>query len=685
MKEFHREFIAEIQGGADAEGLITTDAFMERVIDILDEAGEASSLAQGYFSGEFSGKKIQVDAYGWDPGDDEGVLSLVICDFVLSDEPQSIDAAGIKRQLRRLADFVIAANKRDFRERLEQTSNGFVVADLVARAWKQVSKIKLILVTNRINKARTDAQPIGSFGEIPVTSNVWDLSRLQRFVSSGQTREDLVIDFAEDFGEPIPVLKASFEGAPLDSYLAVVPGNQLAAIYDKWGARLLEANVRTFLQARGKVNQGMRDTIRKEPEMFFSYNNGLSATADSVEIADLGEGLLLMSAANFQIVNGGQTTASIHAARKNAPEQLKDVFVQMKLTIVPPGSPEEVVPSISRFANSQNKVNATDFFANHPFHIRMQEFSRRVLSPAGDSRYRETKWFYERARGQYADEKSRRTTAEQKKFEAQFPKEQFFTKVDLAKFENSYRCKPNIVSLGAEKNFGDFAKVIGTEWGKDGESFDEIWFRRLVAKGIIFRNLERLVPAQPWYVKGYRANIVTYAFAKVVHDAEQLKRAVDLDQVWRLQRVPVVLERAFIAAAEMANEVIATPLAGMRNISEWAKKQACWAELAKRKVEYEADFVDTLIDPAEAMAIKRDVRKERQARSAVEAQREAMLQGGEYWSQLLDFGLSIKKLSPKEVATLQACAAIPAKIPQEWQCVEAMKIADKLEQFYPQT
>jgi hypothetical protein len=60
-----------------------------------------------------------------------------------------------------------------------------------------------------------------------------------------------------------------------------------------------------------------------------------------------------------------------------------------------------------------------------------------------------------------------------------------------------------------------------------------------------------------------------------------------------------------------------------------------------------------------------------------------MLQGGDYWRQLLDFGLSIKKLSPKEIATLQACTAIPAKVPQEWQCVEAMKIADKLEQFYP--
>lgn len=680
LVEFHREFLAEIQGGADAEGLITADAFIEKVIDILDEAGEVSGLAQGYFSGDFGGKKLQVDAYGWDPSDNEGVLNLVICDFVLSEEPQSIDVTGINRHFRRLADFVIAANKRDFREGLEETSNGFVVADLVARAWKSVGKVKLILITNRVNKARTDAKSIGSFGEIPVTSNVWDLSRLQRFVSSGQTREDLVIDFADDFGEPIPLLKASFEGAPLDSYLAVLPGDQLAAIYDKWGARLLEANVRTFLQARGKVNQGIRDTIRNEPEMFFSYNNGLSATADSIEIADMGEGLLLMSAANFQIVNGGQTTASIHATRKSAPDQLKDVFVQMKLTVVPPGSAEDIVPSISKFANSQNKVNAADFFANHPFHIRMQMYSRNTLA-RGD--YRDTKWFYERARGQYADEKSRKSVADRKKFEAEFPKEQFFTKVDLAKFENSHRCKPHIVSLGAEKNFGDFAKAIGAEWGKDGESFDEIWFRRLVAKAIIFRNLERLVPAQPWYVKGYRANIVTYAFAKVVHDAEVMKRVVDLDQIWRMQRVPVILERAFIAAAEVANDVIANPHAGMRNISEWAKKQGCWAELTKRKVEYEREFADTLIDPEDARTSKREETKARQAISGVEAQREVVALGSGYWEQLLAFGEGIKKLTVKERGILKACTFLPGRIPSERQCLAAVAIAEKLEKFYP--
>lgn len=684
LTQFHREFIADIQVGADAGGTITADTFLEKVFEILDEAGETASLSPVYYSGTFERKNLQVDGYSWDPADEEAVLSLVICDFNQSIDVHSIGRPEINALFQRLVDFAVSAMKRKFREALDPQSDGFVIADLIDGVRRRIAKIKLILVTNKVPKSNTDAKPVGTIEGIPVTTNVWDLTRLHKFISSGQTREDLVIDFAEDFGEPIPVLKASFDGAPLDSYLAVMPGDQLAAIYDKWGARLLEANVRTFLQARGKVNQGIRDTIRKEPEMFFSYNNGLSATADSVEIADLGEGLLLMSAANFQIVNGGQTTASIHAARKSSPGQLKDVFVQMKLTVVPSNSPEEIVPNISKFANSQNKVNAADFFANHPFHIRMQEFSRRILSPVGDSKYRETKWFYERARGQYADEKSRRTPSDRKKFEAEFPKDQFFTKVDLAKFENSYRCKPHIVSLGAEKNFGDFAKIIGTEWSKSDANFDEAWFRHLVAKAIIFRNLERLVPTQPWYVKGYRANIVTYAFAKVVHDAQQLSRVVDLDQVWRLQRVPVVLERALIAAAEIANEVLAHPQAGMRNISEWAKKQGCWAELAKRKIRYEHEFADTLVDLEDARANKREERKERQARSGVEAQREVLLQGAEYWRQVLAFGESIGKLDARESGILRACTFLSTRIPTERQCQAALTIIDKLEQFYPE-
>lgn len=680
LSEFHRELIADVQGDADAKGAITSEAFLEKVSEILDEAGEASALTLGYFAGTHQRKALQVDAYSWDPTDEEGVLALVICDFVLAEEPQPITGPDIKRLLTRLVDFTVAAKNREFRDKLEESSNGFAIADLVATVWKKIRKIKLILVTNRVDKSRTDAKDVGAIGGIPVTSNVWDLTRLQRFVSSGQAREDLVVDFADDFGEPVPVLKASFDGAPLESYIAVIRGKQLAAIYDKWEARLLEANVRSFLQARNKVNKGIRDTIRDDPSMFFSYNNGLTATADAVEIADMGEGLLLMSATNFQIVNGGQTTASIHAARKL--EQLDDVFVQMKLTVVPPAQAEELVPKISEFANSQNKVNAADFFANHPFHIRMQEFSRRVLAPIGDTGYKETKWFYERARGQFADERSRRTAAETKRFDLEFPKSQFFTKTDLAKYENSYRCLPHVVSEGAQKNFAKLAKAIGDEWTRNEQVFDEVWFKRLVAKAVIFRSLEKLVPQQPWYAGGYRANIVTYAFAKVVHDAAHTKRVIDLDQVWRLQRVPASLERALAVAAEAANNVITNPPAGVRNMSEWAKKQACWAELAKRPVEYEPEFLDSLIDPEEAKKQKRDERKERRERSGIEAQREVIQLGEEHFRQVLAFGKSIRKLNPKECGILEACTRISIRLPTENQCVAALKILDELEKYY---
>ena len=260
-----------------------------------------------------------------------------------------------------------------------------------------------------------------------MTRNVWDLARLEKWDSTGQASEDRTIDFAGEFGGALPALKASSASEKLESYLAVIPGPQLAAIYDKWGARLLEANVRSFLQARAATNKGIARTIRDTPDLFFSYNNGISATADLVDVAEGPDGLRITTITNLQIVNGGQTTGSVHAALKTSKENLKDVFIQMKLTVVPRDQSEDIVPKISEYANTQNKVNAADFFSNHPFHVRMQDFSRRVIAPKAEGSRFETKWFYERARGQYLDERTKRTEAQRKKFELENPKSQLFS------------------------------------------------------------------------------------------------------------------------------------------------------------------------------------------------------------------------------------------------------------------
>ena len=201
---------------------------------------------------------------------------------------------------------------------------------MIAEAWPSVNKVKLILVTNALYSARTDAVVAGKIAEIPVTYNIWDLSRRHRIERSA-SKEEIVVDFATDFGGALSALAASGEDAEFPAYLAVIRGAQLADIYEKWGARLLESNIRSFNQARRKsVNEGIRDTIKTEPEMFFSYNNGLSATADAVVTEATSEGLRILSAQNLQIVNCGQTTASLHAALHAASDNLGPRLIPLR-------------------------------------------------------------------------------------------------------------------------------------------------------------------------------------------------------------------------------------------------------------------------------------------------------------------------------------------------------------------
>lgn len=678
LEEFHNELISDIQGDADVLGLVTVEAFFEKVGELLTEAGELDGANRAYFEGGGASNPMRIDGYGGDPRDGDGVLSLVLCDFDLSKEVRVQNKDQVQRLLQRLYRFVVSSLKADFREQLEETSAGFGVADLIATTWKDVEKVKLIIVTNADFRARADAANVKDLDGRQVTLSVWDLKRLKQYMEQGQARANLIIDFDRDFGGSVPLLAASRSDSALESYLAVIPGKQLAAIYDKWGPRLLEANVRSFLQARGKVNQGIRNTIRDEPHMFFSYNNGLSATADAIEMEQNDLGLRLLRADNLQIVNGGQTTASLHAARKAFAEQLEQVYVQIKLTIVPREQSELVVPRISEYANSQNKVNAADFFANHPFHIRTEELSRKVLA-RGEDGYRDTKWFYERARGQYADERGRRTIAERKKFDAEFPRSQFLTKTDLAKFENTWACLPHIVSLGAQKNFAEFARQIGKRWGSDGVAFDELWFKRMISKAIIFRATEKFVSNAEWYEGGYRANIVTYAISKLVHDAEKIEMAVDLDAVWKYQDVPPELKASLLIAAAEAQDVITNPPQGVRNFSEWAKKQACWKGLEDRKLSYPGDVDRVLISQDLSNERVREAAAEKASKTSVEAELEVHKLGAAFWAKARNWARERGLLSPRENGVLETCAAIPNKMPSDKQCAIAMTSLKKLQ------
>ncbi|PSV25934.1 MULTISPECIES: AIPR family protein [unclassified Photobacterium] len=679
LADFNLQFIADVQCDADALGLVTVEAFFEKIGDLLSEAGEIESANRAFHECLYSRGPAQIDGYGGDPRENEGILSLILCDFSLDRDIRPLHKDHIQRLSQKLFRFLNASIDDRFREKLEETSPGFGVADLINATWNSVEKVKLIIATNGDYRARADATSFDFIDDKPITLSIWDIKRLKRFMDQGIVRADSIINFKDDFGGGIPILKASGGNDALESYLAVVPGKQLAEIYDKWGPRLLEANVRSFLQVRGKVNKGIRDTIRDEPHMFFSYNNGLSATADSIEIDKTDSGYQLASVNNLQIVNGGQTTASLYAASKILKEQIQQVFVQMKLTITPKECAEEIVPRISEYANSQNKVNAADFFANHPFHIRIEELSRRILAPSGTDSYRESKWFYERARGQFADERSRRTQTERKKFDAEYPRSQFFVKTDLAKYENTWACLPHVVSLGAQKNFSEFAKTIGKNWGTEGSAFNEIWFKRLIAKAIIFRTTEKLVSNAEWYEGGYRANIVTYSIAKLVNDAKTLGMVIDLDLIWKIQSVPEDLKASILLSGELAQQVITTPPEGIKNYSEWAKKPLCWQRLVESKLLLSNSFKRIIIPSELADENVREVKAENALDNSINVEVEVYTLGAKFWGNVNNWAKEHGILSPRENSIIEICSAIPRKMPSSKQCEIALKALKKLQ------
>ena len=674
LEEFYSEFFQRVHNAADADGRFAEDAFFDLFCENLVDAGELDTADRAHFEAL---RGVRVDGYGGDPMESEGTLSLIIADFHQSPELETLTASDMNAIFKRVHQFLARSLDAAFRNSLEETSPAFGLADLIRTRWTTVTKVRLFLISNRMLSARIDGRPAGELEHATVTYSVWDIQRLHRYERSGRGREPIDIDL-DEFGGPLPGLPAHLDGAGYEAYLVVVPGKQLAAIYDRWGARLLEQNVRCFLQARGSVNKGIRNTIEGNPEMFFAYNNGITATAESVGCVTADGQMSLTHLRNLQIVNGGQTTASIHAASRKKDVDLSRVFVQMKLSIIPPEQAINVVPKISEFANSQNRVNAADFFANHPFHIRVEEFSRRIFAPSPDGTFRESKWFYERARGQYQDARAYLTTSARRKFELEYPKHQLFSKTDLAKFLNVWRGQPHVVSQGAQKNFTQFAESVGAEWSKQPDSFNEVYYREAIAKAIIFREAEQLVTQQPWYQGGYRAQVVAHAIAKLAHEVTRLGRSVNFEPIWKTQSVSPALREALGVTATAAHAVIVTPPPGISNVTEWAKKQGCWQRVMDMRVELPRTLVSELLDGDVKRQNSKAAVRDQKILNTLGAQVDVVNLGGNFWRSIQEWGMDRKLLSPADTMALEIAASIPRKIPNEKQSLRALEVLERL-------
>ena len=673
-QEFFHDFRQDMLVGAEAGEQFQLEAFMESVTEELTETG----FGEGFEFCHYRTRGMRVDGSWFN---DENALYLFIADFDNRDELESLTKTDVEATFKRLTNFFEASRNRALYCELEETSPEYGLARDIADRKGQILNVHFFLLSERVLSDRLQVLDANEIADTPATYHVWDISRLQRQRASRGRKEPLDIDFQDMFGAGLSCLPAFFGQDSYQSYLIVIPGEFLSDLYEKYGSRLLEQNVRSFLQARGKVNKGIRTTIISEPGNFFAYNNGITATAQEVETVENETGLQITRIRDLQIVNGGQTTASLFHTRRKDKAPLEKIFVQMKLSVIESEENEEMVPRISEYANTQNRVSAADFYSNHPFHIRMEEFSRRIWAPAQQGEQRETKWFYERARGQYADAQSKMTSSQQRRFKAEHPRSQVFTKTDLAKFENVWEDHPKWVNLGAQKNFVQFAGRIARQWDKSPDTFNEFYYKRAIARALIFKRTEKLVSAQSWYDGGYRANIVAYTISTIREICDRQQKTIDFSGIWKDQELPQAFIDSLAIAAKFVNERIIHPPSGISNVTEWCKKEACWtgleSEIEILKDSLPEKFWSILVSHDESRNTMKDAEKTQKIDNGIDAQKKALEIGAEQWSTIFQ-GLSEKGcLSAKEAGILKVAQQIPARIPSEKQSLILMDILEK--------
>jgi len=539
--------------------LMLRDAFVHIVGEYLEEDGILEDLEVCYHRAQVGRRSMEVA--GYNISSDGTILDLVTHHIGLYGS--TVPRESVRRQLRRAEVFAERCREGVHRD-MEESSPCFDMAQHIHSTWPGLERIRIFFFTD----GRVTGDPVteGVAAGLPVIHELWDVTRLGRLVTSGQP-DDVVIDL-EALGHPVPCLPATQPGAEYECLMALLPGPLLAELYERYGAQLLQRNVRAFLQAKGKVNKGINETVRREPSRFLAYNNGISATATNVATVPAADGTLRISAiTGLQIVNGGQTTASLHHAWKRDGADLSRVTVPAKITVVQDGLLDELVPRISRYANSQNAVREDDFEANSPFHADLESLSRTVWAPVLVGS-KQTRWYYERARGQYQVDISRQPTAARKRmFRQENPNNQRFSKTDAAIYEMTYLRRPHDVCLGAQKCFQRWTVEVVNQ---QTERPDPAYFQSLVAKGILFERSRDLVNRMK--LGAYLRQTTAYVVALLV---ERAGGELALNRIWRLQDLPQAVVRAVTDLARPVRAVITNPPAS-GNVTEWCKKEGCW-------------------------------------------------------------------------------------------------------------
>lgn len=636
----------------------------------------------------YADETCRIDAWGLKPaidGSSNDSIVLIISDFFDQDYPASVTLTDFRAYCNKAKRFFQNALKDEFRlQKLQPDSPAAQFADYIYRRRNEDQQVTIIGITNGSVVSKSNKLVIAE-NSTPLFTfryDIWDFARFSRIERSIIGRESVDIDFVNDYGIPrgISMLHVENGSTDIDSYIFVLLGKVLYEMYEQWNERLLEQNPRTFLQFTGKINKGIRGTLTNNPDRFFSYNNGIAAVANKVDIDSATGNICKIY--NLQIVNGGQTTASIYNAyyksvKDRKPIDIDKVFVMVKLSVI--GQQEiadQIIPKISEYSNSQNKVASSAFSIRHPFHMKMEEYSRNIHAPAnGDQQ--ETFWYYERVQGQYKNAINIRHSASDKKaFESQNPKNQMFKSVELSKYVMAFDMQPHSVCLGSQKCYALFSKeYLKTDddgQGIIGPEINPEYFKEICCKALIFKYIEKHAG------RGLQFVLAPYTIAVLMQNLKERNLNLNYTLIWNKQWCNEALFAVIMTYVEVVYKVLAdSQPEGIQIFSEWGKRKECWDKAKTIQLDL-IPVLEYTVSQDEYLSAVKEQKNNAVLIKGIEAQTYVVNKAAAYWTRLMDWiyqgNMSI---TPKEESILTYATRLPYKIPSDKQSEVIIRIEKK--------
>lgn len=539
--------------------------FAEIVMEHLADAGICEEAKVLNYDAKVGNANVRMNGFALD--DEATQLDLFVSLFLDSEELQKVSSSAIQTVARQGLQFLMNAAKGRLGKVMDTSHDAHEFVLRVEEIWKELDQVRIFVITDgQSDKARFSGAEVE--GKL-VAIEVMDIGRLHRHIAAGKPRDEIAIDFVNAIGAPLQCVYVPDPTADYDFALTALPGEVLRALYERYSQQLLEANVRSFLGVTGKHNKGIVTTLREEPEHFMAFNNGLVIVADEARFDRNEHGEVGISwLKGFQIVNGGQTTASIYFAKRKNPEiDLSHVRVPAKIVVMHEDvEREKLISNISRYANSQNAVKNSDLSANRPFHVQLEKLANSTYLPDGVGL-----WFYERAAGGYNVLLSLKgsTPARLRKLKEAIPPSRKLSKNDVAKYVQAWRLLPHIVSLGSEKNFKAFMDDLDASPEIVPNPLDVNWYKEMIAKAIIFRTVHAMVKRM--FPQG-QANVAAYLVSIV---AERLAERLDLARIWNRQALSDEFRRLLADWSHIVFRAMTVKAAG-KQIPEFAKRLECW-------------------------------------------------------------------------------------------------------------